>query len=99
VASQGQQENERAYYRDVVGLRGEFLFAENLEEARLQVLGGKVFLPVEGSGSSMQFGTTLRRIPLQRKGKPIRRTYCAFWKADHASDSIERFAEILKSEF
>jgi DNA-binding transcriptional LysR family regulator len=98
VASQGQQENERAYYRDVVGLRGEFLFAENLEEARLQVLGSKVFLPVEGEGA-MQLGTTLRRIPLMRNGKPIKRTYCVFWKADHASNPIERFAEILKSKF
>jgi DNA-binding transcriptional LysR family regulator len=98
VASHGQQENERAYYQDVVGLRGEFLFAENLEDARLQVLGGKGFLPVEGEGA-MQLGTTLRRIPLMRNGKPIKRTYCVFWKADHASDPIERFAKILKSEF
>jgi DNA-binding transcriptional LysR family regulator len=99
VASRGQQEIERAYYRDVVGLRGEFLFAENLEEARLQVLGGKGFLPVEGEGGTVQLGTTLRRIPLTRNGKPIKRTYCAFWKADCANDPIERFAEILQSKF
>jgi hypothetical protein len=37
------------------------------------VVGGKGFMPVEGLASSMQFDITLRRIPLLRGGKPIRR--------------------------
>lgn len=45
VASQSQRENEQEYYRDIVGIGGEFLFAENLEEARLLVIGGKAFEP------------------------------------------------------
>jgi DNA-binding transcriptional LysR family regulator len=99
VASAGQQENEQKYYHDIVGIQGEFIFAENLEEARMLVVGGKGFMPVEGLESSMQFGITLRRIPLLRGGKPIRRNYCAFWKADNSGYYIEGFAEILKSKF
>lgn len=100
VASPGQQENEQAYYRDIVGLNGEFLFAENLEEARLLVIGGKGFMPVEGDGrSGQQFGTTLCRVPLLRNGRPIKRNYCAFWKADNSGYYIEEFADILKSKF
>lgn len=100
VASSTQQENEQTYYRDIVGLNGEFLFAENLEEARLLVIGGRGFMPVEGDGQPVQqFGTTLHRIPLLRNGKPIRRNYCAFWKADNSGYYIEEFADILKSRF
>lgn len=41
VASPEQQDNERTYYQEIVGIKGDFLFAENLEEARLLVIGGK----------------------------------------------------------
>ena len=100
VASASQQENEQTYYRDIVGINGEYLFAENLEEARLLVIGGKGFMPVEGDGQPVQqFGAALHRVPLLRSGKPIKRNYCAFWKADNSGYYIEEFADILKSKF
>lgn len=99
VASQNQHENEQSYYRDIVGITGEFLFAENLEEARLLVIMGKGFMPVEGSMQTLQFDTPLHHVPLFRSGRPIRRNYCAFWKADNSGYYIEEFAEILKAKF
>ncbi len=61
---------------------------------------GKGFMPVEGDGQPVQqFGTTLHRVPLLRNGKPIKRNYCAFWKADNSGYYIEEFADILKSKF
>lgn len=45
VVSKGQQEIEQAYYRDIIGFQGDFLFAENLEEARLMVVGKKDSCP------------------------------------------------------
>ena len=98
VASSAQRDNERAYYRDVVGFGDDFLFADNLDEARLLVLSGKGFMPVEG-GVLPQPMETLRRIPLLRNGKPITRNYCAFWKADSTNQHIEAFAKLLKAEF
>lgn len=38
VASKAQRKNEQSYYHDIVGISSEFLFAENLEEARSDVL-------------------------------------------------------------
>ena len=99
IASQSQQENERQYYQEIVGVKGEILFAENLEEARLMVLGGKGFMPVEGIQNNLQTGTSIRRIQLLRKGRPIKRNYCAFWKSDNSGYYIEDFADILKSQF
>lgn len=99
VASKDQRINEQSYYHDIVGINSEFLFAENLEEARLLVIGGKGFMPMEGSRQAVQFGTTLRHVPLLRRGKPIRRNYCAFWKEDNSGYYVEEFADILKSKF
>lgn len=99
IASPEQQENERTYYQEIVGIKGDFLFAENLEEARLLVIGGKGFMPIEGGENEPGFATALRRILLTRKGKPIKRNYCAFWKTDNSGYYVEEFADILKSKF
>lgn len=99
IASPEQRENERTYYQEIVGIKGDFLFAENLEEARLLVIGGKGFMPIEGGENEPGFAAALRRILLTRKGKPIKRNYCAFWKTDNSGYYIEEFADILKSKF
>lgn len=99
VASPHQQDNEETYYREIVGLNGGFLFAENLEQARLLVAGGKGFLPVEGVPMSYAVTSPLHRIPLLRDGKPVLRNYCAFWKAGNPNPYIEEFFDILKSQF
>ena len=80
VTSESQRETEQAYYHDVVGFHGEFLYAETLEEARLMVIGRRGFLPVEGTGRTAPVGTSIVRIPLVRGEKPVLRNYCAFWK-------------------
>lgn len=99
IASLNQQENESIYYRDIVGIKGEIIFAENLEQARLMVLGGKGFMLIEGIRNDLQVGLAIRRIRLIRRGKPIKRNYCAFWKADNSGYYIENFADILKAQF
>lgn len=98
VASSEQQETERIYYREVVGIQGDFLFAENLEAARLLVIGGKGFMPIEG-GEHEPGTAAFGRVLLTRRGNPIKRTYCAFWKADNSGYYIEDFADMLKSKF
>ena len=99
IASLQQQENERTYYQEIVGIKGDFLFAENLEEARLFVISGKGFMPTEGGENESGFAAALRRVLLTRGGKPITRNYCAFWKTDNSGYYVEDFAEILKSKF
>lgn len=99
IASEEQQDTERDYYHDVIGFHGEYLFSENLEEARLMVIGGKGFMPIEGSRNAMHFGTSITRIPLYRGENQITRNYCAFWKIDNSGYYVEEFAEMLKSEF
>lgn len=99
VASKNQRETEQEYYREVVGFPGEYLFAENLEEARLMVIGRQGFMPVEGAKREENFGSSISRIPLFRGDTQITRNYCAFWKKDNSGYYVEEFADILKSKF
>lgn len=99
VASKEQQETEQEYYRNVVGFRGEFLYAENLEEARLMVIGGQGFMPVEGAKQAGNFGSSIIRVPLFRGDCQISRNYCAFWKKDNSGCYVKEFADMLKKKF
>lgn len=99
VASKEQQETEQEYYKNVIGFQGEFLYAENLEEARLMVIGGRGFLPTEGAGQTERMGSSISCIPLFRGDSPIRRNYCAFWKKDNSGYYVEEFADMLKRKF
>lgn len=99
VASKEQQTIEKEFYQTVIGIQGEILYAENLEEARMMVIAGQGFLPVEGNGQVMNLGASVRRVPLCRGGEQITRNYCLFWKKDHFNDYVEKFSHILQSKF
>lgn len=99
VASPEQQEEERRFYRDIIGFRGDFLFAETLQAARVLVVSNRGVLPVEGANRDSFFGATLKRIPLTREGSQLRRTYCAFWKKDNSGYYIEEFADLLQAMY
>ena len=99
VASKGQEETEQTYYRDIVGFKGEFLFADNLQRARMMVVSNQGVMPIEGVGNSGYFGSGIHRIPLYRGGKPMTRNYCAFWKEDNSGFYVEEFADMLKTQF
>lgn len=99
VASAAQRKTEQEYYQTVVGLQGEYLYAENIEEARLMVISRRGFLPVEGSSASPMMGTSIVRVPLVRGDEPILRNYCAFWKKDNSGYYVEAFAALLRAQF
>ncbi len=97
VSSETQRISEERYYREVIGFQGEFLIAENLEEARLSVIGGGGFMISHETNDF--FDTSIRCIPLYRDHVPIAQTYCAFWKKDNSGYYAEAFADTLKEQF
>ena len=99
IAPESQRETEQEYYRTVVGFQSEFLYAENLEEARMMVIGRKGFLPVEGRSAAIGAGHPTVRLPLMRGDEPILRNYCAFWKKGDVPQCVPEFAELLKAQF
>lgn len=99
IASPKQQENERSFYRDVVGFRGEFLFAETGQEAHVLVVSNKGVLPVELSGSEPYTGSAMKRVPLLRAGEQITRNLCAFRKRENLGRAVVEFERLLVQEF
>ena len=99
VASKGHEETEQTYYRDIVGFKGDFIFAETLQKARILVVSNRGVMPIEGVKDSAYFGSGIRRVPLFRGGKAMTRNYCAFWKEDNSGFYVEAFAEMLKAQF
>lgn len=86
------------FRQDVIGIRSDLLYAEDLEEARLMVIGRKGYLPVEG-GAFLASSSSIVRLPLMRGGKPIFRTYCAFWKRENTNPCTAEFARLLQEQF
>lgn len=97
VSSREQQAVEDAYFRDTLGFRSSFLFADTLEEARLLVAGNRGFLPVAEAGTLPPAEPMVRRVPIYRDGRPLRQRYCLFWPRDQASPYAEVFAELFRS--
>lgn len=99
VTSNAGQMEEQCYYHEIVGLQGEFLFAETLQDARMKIITGQGYLPVDVIGNQKWFNNSVSCILLTRNDEPITKTYCAFWKKANSGYYIEEFAEILKSRF
>ena len=99
VSSEAEKETEAEYYHVIIGLQGDKLFADNMEEARMLVISGKGFMPSEGTPIEGSLGTNIVRIPLYRGDEPVKRNYCAFWKKENAKRMSEEFAEILRGKF
>lgn len=99
VINQTGQQEEQNYYENIIGLQGDFLFADTVQEARLKLITGQGYMPVDVIGEQVWFDTTVSRIPLHRNNQPVRKVYCAFWRKDNSGYYIEDFAEILKSCF
>lgn len=94
----GQQEEQR-YYEEIIGLKGTFLFADTPQEARLKIISGQGYMPVDVIGEQVWFDSAVNRIPLLRNQTPVAKTYCAFWHKDNSGYYIEEFAEMLRKQF
>lgn len=99
VINPSGQKEEQEYYETIVGLHGEFLFADTIQDARLKIITGQGYMPVDVIGEQTWSDTTVFRIPLVRNGESVKKTYCAFWKKTNSDAYIRDFADILKSCF
>ena len=97
LSTPDQQETERSFFANDLGFMSEILFTEYIDDALMQVIQGKGFMLIEGSGDAVQ--TTTKALRLLRNGKPVIRRYCAFMKAGHPKEHTDAFVEILKKQF
>lgn len=45
VINQTGQKEEQDYYEKIIGLQGDFLFADTVQEARLKIITGQGYMP------------------------------------------------------
>lgn len=96
ISSREQQNTEEDYFKNTLGFGGRFLCAENLEEGRLMVAGGRGFLPIESVGTLPPTSAAIRRLPIMQNGRQLERNYCLFWIKEQSNYYIEEFADILR---
>ena len=99
IMNQTGQKEEQEYYETVIGLHGEYLFADTMQEARLKIVTGQGYMPVDVIGEQVWFDTTVCRVPLVRNGEAVKKTYCAFWKKENSGAYIKDFAQMLQDCF
>ena len=99
VINPSGQKEEQEYYETIIGLHGEFLFADTIQDARLKIVTEQGYMPIDVIKEQTWFDTTVFRIPLMRNGESVKKTYCAFWKKTNSDAYIRDFADILKSCF
>lgn len=99
VINQTGQKEEQNYYEHIIGLQGDFLFADTVQEARLKIITGQGYMPVDVIGEQVWSDTSVSRIPLVRNQTSVKKTYCAFWKKSNSGYYNEEFADILKACF
>ena len=61
------------------------------------VIGNRGFLPVEAVGKLPEVSGAIRRIPLYRKNRRVKRKYCLFWQEARTGYYIEEFAKMLQT--
>lgn len=44
------QKEEQTYYEDVIGIKGDYLFADSVQEVRLKIITGQGYMPVDVIG-------------------------------------------------
>lgn len=93
VTSAEQRENEAVHWRDVMGLQSSFLFADNVDEARLNAAAGIGFYPCDADMPA-DGGTVL--LPLYRGDVPLTRKIFAFWPESSDSSLQWEFTEALR---
>lgn len=99
ICTAASKQEEQAYYDKIVGLHGDFLFAASLQEARLMLITGQGYLPIDVIGQPECSDTAVKRLALTSHREPITKRYCAFWKKDNTNLYIEEFAQMLQNEF
>lgn len=100
VSKKDQQAIEQNFYQNALGIGRQFFFVESMDDARLNLVGNRGFLPVADLGTAAPLNPAIRRLPVHRKdGVPLRFNYCAFWKKARGGYYVEEFVDAFHRKF
>lgn len=99
VAGSTQEAEEEGYYRDVLGIKSQFLVASTGDEAQLMVASNQAYLIANSRTISLINQDVTKVVALYNGKTPLHQKYYAYWKKDNSGYYIEAFADILKEQF
>lgn len=93
------QVSEEEYYRDILGVKSEFILASNYDEAQMLIASNQGYLIINHRMRKQLNQDIVKMIPLVKGGRKMIQNYYAYWQADNSGYYIETFAELLKQSF
>lgn len=100
IVGPNEEAAEEEYYRDILGVRSQFITAQTYDEAAVMAASGQGYLLMNDRTSKLiQNNDALQTLTLLNNGQKLTQNYYAFWKADNSGFYIETFADYLKEQF
>lgn len=99
VCEPDQHETEMQWWRDIMHFDGEFLFASDVEEARMLVAGNRGWMPTESRERTGRTGSVIQRIPIHDADGHSQSDYYVFWPKDRSNPYPSEFADVLQDLF
>lgn len=94
-----QQKAEEEYYRDILGVKSEFVVAKNYDEAQMLIASNQGYLIINRRMRKQLDQDIVKMIPLIKGDRKLIQNYYAYWQADNSGYYIETFADLLKQSF
>lgn len=99
IVDGNNQESEYEYYRNVLGVKSEFTFAKNYDEAQMLIASNQGYLIINHRMRKQLDQSIVKMIPLIKGDRKLIQNYYAYWQADNSGYYIEAFADLLKQNF
>jgi len=99
ISDDSDRSSDETYYRNILGVKGEFVVAKNYDEAQMLVASNQGYLIVNSRMQSQLSADIVKIIPLIKGKRKLIQNYYAYWSADNSGFYIETFADLLKKSF
>lgn len=94
-----QQVSEKEYYRNVLGVKSEFVIAKSYDEAQMLIASNQGYLIINQRMRKQLDKDIVKMISLVKGDRKLIQNYYAYWQANNSGYYIETFAELLKQTF
>ncbi|RDG01404.1 LysR family transcriptional regulator [Lactiplantibacillus argentoratensis] len=94
-----QQVSEEEYYRNVFGVKSEFVIAKSYDEAQMLIASNQGYLIINQRMRTQLDKDIVKMISLVKGDRKLIQNYYAYWQANNSGYYTETFAELLKQTF
>lgn len=98
IADNDQKETDEEYFREILGVKSDFILAKNYDEAQILVASNQGYMVVNDRTQQLN-SDIVRMVSLMNNKQLMIQKYYAYWKTDNSGYYIESFADLLKKNF